>query len=80
MRFSFITRETVHDSVESMIEVCDVVTINCPLHPEAEHLLDEKMINGMKRGAYFVDTARGENCDCNSIAKALKRGQLVLDR
>ena len=27
---------THHESVESLVEVCDVVTINCPLHPETE--------------------------------------------
>src|SRR5277367_730963 len=26
-----------HDSVESLVEVCDVVTINAPLHPETEN-------------------------------------------
>ena len=68
---------TVHDSVESMVEVCDVVTINCPLHPETEHLFDEEMINRMKRGAYLVNTARGKICDRNAIAKALQSGQLA---
>lgn len=28
-----------------MVKVCDVVTINCPLHPETEHLFDEKMLS-----------------------------------
>ena len=68
---------TVHDSVESMIKVCDVVTINCPLHPETEHLFDEDMINKMKRGAYLVNTARGKICDRNAVAKALETGQLA---
>ena len=67
---------TFHDSVESMVEVCDVVTINCPLHPETEHLFDEKMINKMKKGAYIVNTARGKICDKDAIAAALKSGQL----
>ena len=68
---------TVHDSVESMVEVCDVVTINCPLHPETEHLFDEEMINTMKRGAYLVNTARGKICDRSAIARALESGQLA---
>ena len=68
---------TVHDSVESMVEVCDVVTINCPLHPETEHLFDEEMINRMKRGAYLVNTARGKICDRSAIARALESGQLA---
>ena len=67
---------TFHESVESMVEVCDVVTINCPLHPETEHLFDEKMINKMKKGAYIVNTARGKICDKDAIAAALKSGQL----
>ncbi len=68
---------TVHDSVESMVAVCDVVTVNCPLHPETEHLFDEEMINRMKRGAYLVNTARGKICDRNAIARALESGQLA---
>jgi formate dehydrogenase len=68
---------TVHDSVESMVKVCDVVTINCPLHPETENLFDEEMISKMKRGAYLINTARGKICDRNAIAKALETGQLA---
>ena len=67
---------TFHESVESMVKVCDVVTINCPLHPETEHLFDEAMINKMKKGAYIVNTARGKICDKDAIAAALKSGQL----
>ena len=29
---------TYHDSVESLVSVCDVVNISCPLHPKTEHL------------------------------------------
>lgn len=68
---------TFHDSVESMVKVCDVITINCPLHPETEHLFDEKMISHTKRGAYIVNTARGKICDRNAIASALESGQLA---
>ncbi len=67
---------TFHDSVESMVKVCDVVTINCPLHPETENLFDDKMISKMKKGAYIVNTARGKICNRDAIAKALKSGQL----
>jgi formate dehydrogenase len=67
---------TFHESVESMIAVCDVVTINCPLHPETEHLFDATMISKMKKGAYIVNTARGKICDKDAIAAALESGQL----
>jgi formate dehydrogenase len=68
---------TWHPSVEDMVKVCDVVTINCPLHPETEHLFDEAMISKMKRGAYIVNTARGKICDRDAIARALESGQLA---
>ena len=67
---------TFHDSVESMVKVCDVVTINCPLHTETENLFDKKMISKMKKGAYIVNTARGKICNRDDIAEALKSGQL----
>ena len=65
-----------HDSVESMVKVCDVVTINCPLHPETENLFDAAMINKMKKGAYIINTARGKICNRDAIASALESGQL----
>ena len=67
---------TFHETVESMVKVCDVVTINCPLHPETENLFDDEMIGKMKKGAYIVNTARGKICNRDAIAKALKSGQL----
>ena len=67
---------TFHESVESMVKVCDVVTINCPLHPETENLFDDAMISKMKKGAYIVNTARGKICNKDDIAAALKSGQL----
>tara|TARA_B100001027_G_scaffold209539_1_gene175779 strand:+ start:2609 stop:3808 length:1200 start_codon:yes stop_codon:yes gene_type:complete len=67
---------TFHDSVESMVKVCDVVTINCPLHPETENLFNKNLISKMKKGAYIVNTARGKICNKDDIAEALKTGQL----
>ncbi|MGQ0660111.1 NAD-dependent formate dehydrogenase [Sphingosinicella sp.] len=66
-----------HDSVEDMVGMCDVVTINCPLHPETENLFDAAMIARMKRGAYLVNTARGKIADRDAVATALRSGQLA---
>merc|ERR1712156_1140314 len=38
---------TYHEKAEDMVKVCDVVTINCPLHPETEHMFDDKLISTM---------------------------------
>lgn len=68
---------TWHDSAADMVPHCDVVTINCPLHPETEHLFDAAMIARMKRGAYLVNTARGKIVDRDAVAAALASGQLA---
>lgn len=68
---------TFHPNAEALVRICDVVTINAPLHPETEHLFNDALIAKMKRGAYLVNTARGKICDRDAIAKALKSGQLA---
>ena len=57
-----------------LVAVCDVVTINAPLHPETEHLFDDELIGTMKRGAYLVNTARGKICDRDAVVRALESG------
>ncbi|MDQ3778913.1 MAG: NAD-dependent formate dehydrogenase [Actinomycetota bacterium] len=68
---------TFHEDAESLVSVCDVVTINAPLHPETEHLFDDELIGKMKRGAYLVNTARGKICDRDAVARACASGQLA---
>ena len=68
---------TFHPTAESMVRICDVVTINAPLHPETEHMFDDKLIGKMKRGAYLINTARGKICDRDAVVRALESGQLA---
>jgi formate dehydrogenase len=68
---------THHPNVESMVRVCDVVTIHAPLHPETENLFNDVLIGKMKRGAYLVNTARAKICDRDAVVRALKSGQLA---
>ena len=68
---------TFHPDVQSLVRVCDVVTINAPLHPETENMFDAELIGRMKRGAYLVNTARGKICDRDAVAAACESGQLA---
>lgn len=68
---------TYHATVESMVKVCDVITINAPLHPETEGLFNDKLIGMMKRGSYLVNTARGKIVDRDAVVRALESGQLA---
>jgi formate dehydrogenase len=68
---------TFHEDAASLVRVCDVVTINTPLHPETEHLFNDALLATMKRGAYLVNTARGKICDRDAVDRALRSGRLA---
>jgi formate dehydrogenase len=62
---------------KDMVQQMDVVTLNCPLHSETEHMVNADTIKLFKRGAYLVNTARGKLCERDVIAQALRDGQLA---
>lgn len=68
---------TYHKTAAEMLPLCDVVTINAPLHPETEDMFNASLIGKMKRGAYLINTARGKICNRDAVAAALKSGQLA---
>jgi formate dehydrogenase len=66
-----------HPDVESMVRVCDVVTINASLHSETEGMFNDALIGKMKRGAYLVNTARAKETDRDAVVRALESGRLA---
>jgi len=68
---------TYWDNWKDMVQEMDVVTLNCPLHPETEHMVNAETIELFKRGAYLVNTARGKLCDRDVVAEALRSGRLA---
>jgi formate dehydrogenase len=66
-----------HEKREDLYPACDVVTLNCPLHPETEHMINDQTLKLFKRGAYLVNTARGKLCDRDAVVRALESGQLA---
>jgi formate dehydrogenase len=68
---------THHANLESLVSVCDVVSLHCPLYPETEHMINAKTLAHFKKGAYLINTARGKLCDRDAIVEALKSGQLA---
>ena len=65
------------DAVRSMVPHLDVLTLNCPLTSETEHIIDADMIQRMKRGTYIINTARGKLCVKEDIAAACESGHLA---
>ena len=67
---------TYWENWQDMAKEMDVVTLNCPLHPETEHMVNSETINLFKKGAYIVNTVRGKLCDKDVIAKALHENRI----
>ena len=68
---------TRFESLEELLNKCDIVSINCPLSLETFGLVDEEFIGKMKVGSSLVNTARGgiiKNIDV--LYPALKSGKL----
>ncbi|WP_164969770.1 C-terminal binding protein [Arcobacter sp. F2176] len=65
------------ESLDELLETCDIISINCPLTSETSALVDEKFISKMKKGASIVNTARGGIVkDLDVFYEPLKSGHL----
>ena len=50
----------------------DIVSVHLALKPETKGLIGAEFFNAMREGSYFINTARGEVVDQNSLAQAMK--------
>ncbi len=64
-------------SLEAVLEEADVVSLHCPATPETRHLMNAGRLALMKRGAYLVNTARGDVVDEAALVEALRSGHLA---
>jgi lactate dehydrogenase-like 2-hydroxyacid dehydrogenase len=67
---------TYHDSVDGLLAVSDVLSINCPGTPDTYHLINDRTIALMLEGAILVNTARGSIVDDKALLKALRSRRL----
>jgi len=61
-------------------ELCaksDVITLHLPYNDLTHHLINEKQLNLMKKGSYFVNISRGGLVDEDALLAALKSGQIA---
>ena len=63
-------------SLDELLEISDTVSVHCPLSAETRGLIGEKQIARMKRGAFLVNTARGDIVQKAPVFAALRSGQL----
>jgi D-3-phosphoglycerate dehydrogenase/C-terminal binding protein len=65
------------DRLDDLLRQANVVTLHCPLTEETKHIIDAAAIAQLPRGAYLVNTARGDVIDTAAIPAAIESGQLA---
>ena len=64
-------------SFEELLRRADVVSMHCPLNADSEGMMDAAAFAKMKRGAIFINTARGGLVDEHALRAALDSGHLM---
>lgn len=65
------------DSLDELLAKADVVTLHVPETPSTQGLIGAAQLARMKKGAYFINNARGTVFDPDSLAAALKSKHLA---
>lgn len=60
--------------MEVLLRRADIVTLHVPYLPDTHHLMNRKTFSLMKRGALFINTARGGLVDTDALVWALDQG------
>lgn len=63
-------------SFEELLGSSDIVTVHCPLNSDSQNVFNKKAFEKMKRGALFVNTARGGVMNERDLFDALQSGHL----
>lgn len=60
-----------------LLSTADIVSLHIPLTPETRHLIDRRVLEGIKRTALLINTSRGPVVDEKALVKALKHGKIA---
>ena len=64
-------------TLENLLNLSDVVSVNCPQTPSTTNLVSHKEFSQMKDGVFFVNTARGPIVDEKALIAALESGKVA---
>ncbi|SHE44188.1 (S)-sulfolactate dehydrogenase [Modicisalibacter ilicicola DSM 19980] len=66
-----------HDSLDSLLEDADVISLHVPLTEATHHLIDADRLQRVKPSAVLINAARGGTVDEAALATALREGRLA---
>jgi D-3-phosphoglycerate dehydrogenase len=59
-------------TLDELLGQADVVSLHVPETPQTKNMMGEAQFKAMKKGAYFINNARGTVVDLDALARALK--------
>ena len=62
--------------LDELLDVSDVISINCPLNEATHHLLDHAAVDRMKQGVFIVNTGRGPVLETSALVAGLESGRV----
>ena len=63
-------------TLDELLAQSDVVSLHVPETPQTKNMMGEAQFAAMKKGAYFINNARGTVVDIDALAEALKSKHL----
>lgn len=63
--------------LDTLLAESDVVTLHATLNPTSYHLADAAFFQKIKRGAYLINTARGDMLDQQATVEAIESGAIA---
>jgi D-3-phosphoglycerate dehydrogenase len=62
--------------IEDMLSQSEFISLHMPVTSETKGMVNREFIGKMKKGAFLINTARGELVDESALVEALQSGQL----
>jgi D-lactate dehydrogenase len=67
----------IYTTLDKLLAQSDVITLHTPLLKTTHHLINQKNIKKIKKGAYLINTARGALVDPEALVWALQHDQIA---
>lgn len=75
----FLKQETTlrYVNLSELCQTSDIIAIHCPLNQHTKHLFDKTLFSQMKKGVFFINTARGAITDTEALLEAMENGTVA---